>query len=277
MTWKRGILGLIVLAFLAAFPWGPPFAWSPVHPGYRQMQFSRANVLYPNGAVLDPAYRKVDRYVAEAETFHDVKWMKKITIVVCRNWGDCDRFATPFLGRPLAVTIPTGTVIFVTPKAVDFRADIAELLRHELSHAVLKQDRSLLNILRMRKQPWVVEGVAGLVPEMMTTAPGRQPIILPEAGFLSRAKNEELWPYFADAVQKNWRFSYTAYIYFWNRQIERSGKATFLGFERACFSDPQACRSIFFDVYGMDLRTAVDDFQAEVRSGRIVAPRGTVF
>ena len=277
MTWKRGILGLIVLAFLAAFPWGPPFAWSPVHPGYRQMQFSRANVLYPNGAVLDPAYRKVDRYVAEAETFHDVKWMKKVTIVVCRNWADCDRFATPFLGRPLAVTIPTGTVIFVTPKAVDFRADIAELLRHELSHAVLKQDRSLLNILRMRKQPWVVEGVAGLVPEMMTTAPGRQPIILPEAGFLSRAKNEELWPYFADAVQKNWRFSYTAYIYFWNRQIERSGKATFLGFERACFSDPQACRSIFFDVYGMDLRTAVDDFQAEVRSGRIVAPRGTVF
>ena len=87
MTWKRGILGLIVLAFLAAFPWGPPFAWSPVHPGYRQMQFSRANVLYPNGAGLDPAYRKVDRYVAEAETFHDVKWMKKITIVVCRNWA----------------------------------------------------------------------------------------------------------------------------------------------------------------------------------------------
>jgi hypothetical protein len=123
-----------------------------VHPGYRQMQFSRADVLYPNGAALDPAYRKVDSYVAEAETFHDVKWMKKITIVVCRNWGDCERFATPFLGRPLAVTIPTGTVIFVTPKAVDFRADIAELLRHELSHAVLT-DRSVLNVFRMQKQP----------------------------------------------------------------------------------------------------------------------------
>jgi hypothetical protein len=215
--------------------------------------------------------------VAEAETFHHVKWMKKVTIVVCRNWGDCDRFATPFLGRPLAVTLPTGTVTFVTPKAVDYRADIGELLRHELSHAVLKQDRSLLNVLRMRKQPWVVEGVAGLVPEMVATAPGRQPIVLPEAEFLSRAKNEFFWPYFADAVQKNWRFSYTAYIYFWNRQIERSGKATFLGFERACFSYPQACRSIFFDVYGTSLRTAVDDFQTEVRSGRVVAPRRTVF
>src|SRR5262249_41612540 len=125
--------------------------------------------------------------------------------------------------------------------------------------------------------PWVVEGVAGLGPEMMTTAPGRQPITLPEAEFLSLAKKEELWPYFADAVQKNWRFSYTADIYFWYQQVERSGEPAFLGFERACFSDPQACRSIFFDFYGTDLRTAVDDFQAEVRSGRIVPPQRTVF
>jgi hypothetical protein len=55
MSWKRGILGLMVLAFLAAFPWGPLFAWSPVHSGYRQIQFSRADVLYPDGAALDPA------------------------------------------------------------------------------------------------------------------------------------------------------------------------------------------------------------------------------
>jgi hypothetical protein len=56
---------------VAAFPWGPLFAWSPLHPGYRQMQFSRADVLYPNGAELDPAYHKVDSYVAEAETVPD--------------------------------------------------------------------------------------------------------------------------------------------------------------------------------------------------------------
>jgi hypothetical protein len=66
-------------------------------------------------------------------------------------------------------------------------------------------------------------------------------------------------------------------MYFWGRQIDRSGKAKFLRFERACFSDPQACRNIFFDVYGTGLRTAVDDFQAEVRSGRVVAPQRAVF
>jgi hypothetical protein len=276
MSWKHSILGLIILAFLAVFPWGPLFAWSPVHPGYRQVQFSRVDVLYPDGAALDPAYREVDRYIGVAESFYEVKCLKKIRMVVCRNWSDCVRFATPFLGRPLAVTIPTGTVIFVTPKTAAFGADIGELLRHELSHAVLKQNRSLVSVLRIRNHPWVSEGVAGLVAEMGATAPGRQSLSLPKMEFLSRAKREELWPSFA-GVPKDWRFSYTAWLYFWNRQIERSGKAAFLRFERACFSDPQACRSIFADVYGTDLRSAVDEFQTEVRSGRVVAPERAAF
>ncbi len=142
--------------------------------------------------------------------------------------------------------------------------------QHELSHAVLKQNRSLLSVLRMRKQSWVSEGVAGLVAEMRPTAPGRQPITLPKPEFLSRAKWEELWPLFAAVTQQDWRFSYTAWVYFWNRQIERSGRATFLRFERACFSNPQSCRGVFADVYGTNLRSAVEEFQAEVRSGRVV-------
>jgi hypothetical protein len=277
MRWKRIVLCLVVVAFLAAFPWGPLFAWSPVHPGYQRAQFSRADVLYPDGMALDPAFREIDQYVALAKSFHEVKSSRKIRVVVCRNWSDCLRFATPFLGRPLAVTIPTGTVIFITPKAAAFRADIGELLRHELSHAVLKQERSLLSVLRMRKQPWVAEGVAVLTAEMGVRAPGRQSISLPKTEFLSRAKREELWPSFAAVAQKDWRFSYTAWLYFWNRQIERNGKPTFLKFERACFSDPEGCRSTFGEVYGMDLQNAVGEFQAEVRSGRVVAQERSTF
>jgi len=275
MSWKQGIVCLAVLALLAAFPWGPLFAWSPVHPGYRQVRFSRADVLYPDGTVLDQGYREVDQYVAIAERFHELKCSHKIKIVVCRNWGDCLRFARAFVRgqRPLAVTIPTGTVIFVTPKAEASAADIGGLLRHELSHAVLNQNRSLVSVLRMLRQPWVSEGVAGVVSGMGVTAPGRQLISLTEAEFLSRAMTEELWPCFAAAPQKDWRFSYTAWLYFWGGQIQRSGKETFLRFERECISDPDGCRSAFAGVYGTDLRKAVENFQVEVRSGRVVPPR----
>src|SRR5579863_876237 len=261
---------LLVFAFLAAFPWGSLFAWSPVHPGYRQLQYSRADVLYANSAALDPAFSDIDRYVAEAESFHELKCASKIKVVVCGSWNDCLRFAAPFLlgQRPLAVTAPTGTVIFVTPSA-DGWADVGGLLRHELSHAVQNQNRSLLSVLRMLRQPWVSEGVAGVLAANGVTAPGRHLVSLPEAEFLSKAATEDLWASFAAAPQKDWRFSYTAWIYFWDREIEHGGKATFLRFERACFADPESCRNTFAGMYGTDLQNAVAQFQAEVRSGRV--------
>jgi len=35
---------------------------------------------------------------------------------------------------------------------------------------------------------------------------------------------------------------------------------------------PRGCRNTFADVYGTDLRKAVEEFQLEVRSGRVVPP-----
>jgi hypothetical protein len=109
------------------------------------------------------------------------------------------------------------------------------------------------------------------------TAPGRHFVSLPEAEFLSRAKTEDLWTSFSGAPRRDWPFSYTAWIYFWDRQVERSGKVTFLRFEGVCFSDPKSCRSGFAYLYRTDLRSAVDEFQAGVRSGRLVPPERAVF
>ena len=278
MSWKRGLTAVVVLACLTAFPWGPLFAWSPVHPGYREIQFARANVLYPESTALDPAYREIDRYVAVAESFHELKARKKMTVVVCRNWNDCLRFAAPFLiGQlPLAVTAATGTVTFITPRGVGWE-DIGGLLRHELSHAVQSQNHSLVSVLRMLREPWVTEGVAAVVAAQGATAPDRYLISLPETEFLARAKTEDLWPSFAGASLADYPFRYTTWMYFWDRQIERSGKAAFLRFEQACFANPQDCRSTFGEVYKTPLRSAVDEFQTEVRAGRVVAPQRVGF
>lgn len=273
MNRNRCVLCLIGLGSLTAFLCGPLFAWSPVHPGYRLLRSSRADVLYPASAALDPAYREIDRYVAAAENFHELKCAGKIKVVVCRDWSDCLRFAAPFLigPRPAAVTIATGTVIFVTPSAAGW-ADLGGLLRHELSHAVLGQNRPLWNIVRMLRQPWVSEGVAGVLAGRGVTVPGRHLASLSEPEFLSRAASEDLWPSFAAAPRKDWRFSYAAWLYFWDRQILLKGKPAFLRFERMCFSDPDGCKNAFAVVYGTDLRQCVQEFEAEVRLGRVVPP-----
>lgn len=270
MSWKKVALSTAALAVLAAFPWGPLFAWSPVHPGYREERFARADVLYPEGSVLDPEYREIDRDIALAEAFHEWKCTRRIEVVVCGTWGDCLRFAGPFLGaqRPLAVTVATGTVIFVTPYTTG-GVDAGGVLRHELSHAVIGQNRSMLSVYRMLDQPWVSEGVPGVVAAMGPVAPGRALLSMPPAGFLSRARSEDLWPCFAAAPQADFRFSYTAWMYFWARQIDRGGKPEFVRFERGCIADPDGCRRTFASVYGSDLQETVKDFQTEVRAGQL--------
>ena len=272
MGWKRGIAGFFVLAVLAAFPYGPLFPWSPVHPGYITLDYKRADVLYPADRPPDPAFSDVDQYAALAERFHNLKCAKKITIVACRDWNDCLRFAAPFLGkqRPAGLTIPTGTVIYLAAPYIYGTLDVGAVLRHELSHATLNQNRTLLSVWRLLKQPWFSEGVAGVTAGMGVTAPGRQLVALPAVEFIARARHEELWPSFDATRQKDWRFSYTAWEFFWVRQIQLVGKEAFLKFESACTSAPEKCRAGFANIYGMDLRRAVKAYQDDLRSGRFV-------
>jgi hypothetical protein len=167
------------------------------------------------------------------------------------------------------VTIPTGTVIYLTP-SIDETWDVGGVLRHELSHATLNQNRTLLSVWRLLKQPWFSEGVAGVTAGMGIPAPGRKLVAVPAVDFIAKARHEELWPSFDAVQQKDWRFSYTAWEFFWDRQIELRGKETFLKFESACISEPEKCRVDFANVYGMGLRQAVEAYQNDLRSGRFV-------
>ncbi len=169
----------------------------------------------------------------------------------------------------MGVTIPTGTVIYLTP-SIGKRWDAGGVLRHELSHATLNQNRSLRSVWRMLGQPWFSEGVAGVIAGMDSAVPRRELVTLPAADFAVRVRSEDLWPCFDAVAQKDWRFSYTAWTFFWDRQIDLRGKETFLKLEAACVSDPDKCRTAFADVYGMDLRKAVEMYQDDLHMQRFI-------
>ncbi|HYL78449.1 MAG TPA: hypothetical protein VEU96_29930 [Bryobacteraceae bacterium] len=214
----------------------------------------------------------MDRYVALAESFHNLRCSKKITVVACRDWNDCLRFAGPFLGkqRPAGVTIATGTVIYLAEPYIYGTWDAGGVLRHELSHATLNQNRTLLSVWRLLRQPWFSEGVAGVAAGMDTPALGHQLGAIPAVEFVAKTRQQELWPSFEAVQQKDWRFSYTAWEFFWVRQIHLGGKETFLKFESACTFEPEKCRASFGDIYGMDLRHAVEAYQEDLRARRFV-------
>jgi hypothetical protein len=71
MAWI--LLVILVVATPWAFAYGPLFPWSAVKPGYDQVTLKRAVIYYPQGRPLNPAYLKVDEFLGEAESFHDLR------------------------------------------------------------------------------------------------------------------------------------------------------------------------------------------------------------
>jgi hypothetical protein len=264
MRWilRRGYLFLLLL--LTMFPFGPLFPWSPVWPGYAVEKLQRADILYAEGTVLNPAYRNVDRYVAEAEQFHGLRMEKRLTVVDCRSWDDLRRFMPYNYSRALgAVTVATGTVIYISPQLREKKLDTGEYLRHEISHATLNQNQAVWSALRMGGQPWFTEGIAVLF--------GRQHAYLTAAEFTDRAKKDELQPLFSGGPTPDMRFAYQAWRYFWEYELETQGRERFHGFQTACIKDPDGCRRSFATAYGMPLTDAVARFQMDVREGRFQA------
>jgi hypothetical protein len=264
MQWvRRGSFGFLLL-FLMLFPFGPLFPWSPVMPGYATEHLQRADILYPEGTALDPVYRNVDRYIAEAEAFHGLHVDKRLTVVDCRDWDDLRRFMPYNYSRALGgVTLATGTVIYISPKLREKHLDAGEYLRHEISHATLNQNQPIWNALRMGGQPWFTEGIAVLF--------GRQRAYLTAAEFTDRAKKDDLLPMFSGGPTPDMRFAYQAWRYFWDYELRTAGQERFYRFEAACLKNPEGCRKSFASVYGMPVADAVGRFQADVRSGKFRA------
>ena len=253
MRWTRRLLYVTSLATLLVFPYGPLFPWSPMRPGYDTLQLARADVVYPSGVLVDPAYLDLDKFIMEAEKFHALAMPKRVTVVACRDWADFHRFVPQIRGQAVAaVTIQTGTAIFVTPKIAEKHLDVAEFLRHELSHAALHQNQGLIDAYRIEQQQWFCEGLAVLF--------GHQRSYISAAEFRERTQETELFPLFT-GPQSDMRFGYQAWRYFLDYWIQTRGRESFLKLEKRCISAPLDCAAD---------RKEIEDFQTAVRTGTYI-------
>ncbi len=260
--WRAVASGAFIVA-LVAFPYGPLFPWSPVHPGYERKQFARADVLYPSGSSL-AAYDKVDLYVAEAEKFHQLPVKSRLTVVACRNWTDVVRFVPMPNARMLAgATLPTGTVIYITPKVAEKGLDTGEFLRHEISHATLNQNQSFFSAWRMKRHEWFAEGLA--------VSFGNQKAFVTPEEFVTFARERDLAP-IIDPEQRmgsvNMRVAYQAWRYFLEYLDETGGRETFHRYMVTYMSRPSGYREEFVRHYGDTLPNTIQRFQGDVKAGR---------
>ena len=248
-----------------AFAYGPLFPWSPITPGYGTLRLARSNIVFPRGQALDPAYLQVDQFLAEGETFHRLPGPARLRVVACRNWSDFARFCPFVRGRGVAAaTLEAGDVIYVSPKLAEKRLDVAEFLRHEISHAIVAHNASLWRIRQMKPRSWLYEGV----PVWF----GRQKAFITQAEFFTRAGREDLWPVISfdsnAATPPDIRFSYIAWRDFLEYLAQTRGMDTFIGLFHAYIARPGELDALFEKAYGKTVRAMVAEFSAAVNEGR---------
>jgi hypothetical protein len=251
------ILLLLVAAAGVALCDGPLFPWSPVKPGYTHFTLHRADIYYPSGTTLEDAYQQVDNFIAEAETFHRLKMPDRITVIAPRTWTDFHLQAPWQRGPVGALTLQTGTVIFVTPKIAEKHFDTAEYLRHELSHAILDQNTTLWRGHKLNSQPWLFEGLA--------VDFGRQKSYLTEDEFIARAQTEPLLPVF-NSDNSDMRFNYVAWRYFLEYIIHSRNRDKFQDYLLRVMQDPDRARTLFPEYFGRSFDDAVGEFQTAIRT-----------
>ncbi len=266
----RRLLRAIVLALIAlllfCFPFGPLFPWSPWKPGYTNLAFDRATVYYAAGTSLPGAFLDLDGDIEQSEAFHRLKAPKRIHVILCRNWSDFRRFV-PSKGRVGAVTLDTGTVIYVTPRIAERGLDYGEFLRHEISHATLDQNQSVFEAHSNSKAPWLFEGLA--------VSFGRQKSYVTVQEFKLFAMARDLVPVIDPAKHRpdlpsDIRYDYQAWRYFLEYLIDTQGRDKFQNLLLAVLRTPAASERAFESVYGA-MPDHIRRFRQDVLAGRWTA------
>jgi hypothetical protein len=154
-------------------------------------------------------------------------------------------------------------VIYLTPKLKEKQFSIAEFLRHELSHALISQNTSMRNSLKLNEQPWFNEGVA--------VSFGRQHDYMQRDEFLARAQQSDLADYLDPdkrAVPWEQRFAYPAQRYFIEYLRARFGAERFQQFLRKNIVQPAAWRATFAEVYALPFEQVVHSYSEALKTGQ---------
>lgn len=253
-----------------SFGYGPFLPWSPIRPGYAEITAPRVRVIYPEGMELPDALRSPDALLEEAERFHRLRATHTIRVFICPDWWTAYK-VLPRLARPGvgAITLSTGTNIYVLPTVAERGKDPVEFVRHELSHAVLHQNQSLLSAIRIVEVRWLAEGIAVWF--------GRQKAYLTNEEFLRAAPERDLAAYIDPDLHARLsgpfdiRFGYVCWRRF-NEFLESRAPDRYWNFVHAAIAEPRQWRAIFAQHFHEPFGEAISAFAQQVRRESAALP-----
>jgi len=245
-----------------SFGYGPLLPWSPVQPGFGSIHGARVTVVYPEGVPLADALRAPDSLLEEAERFHRLRAGRRITVFIAPDWWTAYRVLPKLARRGVgAITLATGHAIYLLPTVAERGLDPVEFVRHEMSHAVLHQNQSLLSAVRIVEVQWLAEGLAVWF--------GRQRAYISDEEFLRLAPRRDLAAYIDPALRARLAepfdigFAYVCWKRF-NIFLEGRDRERYWAFVHEVITEPRQWRALFERHFGEPLEAAVNAFARQV-------------
>jgi hypothetical protein len=253
---------LLFLLLILAFPFGPLFPWSPLKQGYQTISYARGDVFVTKAQPVEADFTSLDQLMNEAESFHQLRYSRRLKVIGCKDWGTCERGLMWMNIHSMGGITLAGDVIYITPKLKEKNFSTAQFLRHELSHALLCQNTTLLNGYKLKELPWFFEGLA--------VSFGRQQDYLKRAEWLTKTQTDGLAQYLDPAqrpAEWNARFAYPTQRYFIEWLKATYGNELFQQFLTRHIAAPDGWRATFTAVYPMAFGEAVQHYEQAVRTG----------
>ncbi|HEX2202444.1 MAG TPA: hypothetical protein VHG91_04060 [Longimicrobium sp.] len=249
---------------------GVLFPWSPVRPGYAATAFPGGTIVYPARGGLPAAYRDAGALLDEVERANRLAFRKDVTVVVAGDWGLFVRGSLlGWKGRPLPVlgsALQTGTVVYLSPLAREPGRDMAGVLKHELTHALMFQRMPLRRTFELVRLDWFEEGLA--------VRAGNPGDYFDDAAFARWAAHPgyRFGPWGDPELERlpealRGVFRLTEYRVFIDFLVDRYGEDRFFAFRDRVLADPARHEAAFAGVLGTRFADAVAAFEAAVRAG----------
>jgi hypothetical protein len=259
---KKGVIAIFILVItilIYSFIWGILFPWSPIKFGFNKVSYSDSSIFYPNNMSIPIDYELIDHLMSETEKFHNLRFKKKVNIIICATKSQYQRFSTQ---RSPICTMYTGSVIYVNPSIRDTKRDIKSFLKHELSHAIIYQNTTILKASKMKR--WISEGLAVFYGNSHHYHQGKEFFILAvdEGYFFEFIKNSGNIGHIPKDIR--YSFEYAEYRYFIEYLVVNFGSDLFFKFIHQYVLEPELEEELFKQIYNLELLDVFQRFESEV-------------
>jgi hypothetical protein len=237
------------------------FPWNPFKIGYTTINSAKATIYITDITARDSVVYRIDEIIGREEQFHDLKYVDDIRIIILDNKSNMKRYLPWLPGSGYSVSLSLVNVIYIGPTARKSVTGIEPWLKHELSHMLIDQNTTFQKALRIHEQGWLIEGFAEYFS-------GHRFYNKHEFVELCKRNNVQFTSLFENNPLKmtfaELRFRYTYYRFFIEFLTKKYGLNTLQDYLREYLKNPDEYKTLFIDVYDIDLNKLLKQFQSSL-------------